>query len=272
MGSSIHLKSQSGKGSIFWFDLDLKASKDSVDWSQINRKHSNRKIIGFTGKSQTILLVDDKWENRTVLVRLLEEIGFKIIEASNGQEALNLATKNKPDLVITDLVMPVMDGFEMIRQVRRSPDLQDTVIIVTSASVFSKDETKSLETGGNDFLPKPIHYDSLLAKIEKHLGIEWIYEEESLPKMSVLTEIDNIDKSATLNPTALLIAPPSEEIEILFDLAMQGNINSIVERAMALELQDIKLLPFATELQKLANEFQIKKIKELIKLYRDNPV
>ena len=272
MGSSIHLKSQSGKGSIFWFDLDLKASKDSVDWSQINRKHSNRKIIGFTGKSQTILLVDDKWENRTVLVRLLEEIGFKIIEASNGQEALNLATKNKPDLVITDLVMPVMDGFEMIRQVRRSPDLQDTVIIVTSASVFSKDETKSLETGGNDFLPKPIHYDSLLAKIEKHLGIEWIYEEKSLPKRSVLTEIDNIDKSATLNPTALLIAPPSEEIEILFDLAMQGNINSIVERAMALELQDIKLLPFATELQKLANEFQIKKIKELIKLYRDNPV
>jgi len=165
-----------------------------------------------------------------------------------------------------------MDGFEMIRQVRRSPDLQDMVIIVTSASAFSKDENQSLETGGNDFLPKPIHFDSLLAKIEKHLGIEWIYEEKSLPKMSALTEIDIIDKSTTLNPNSLLTAPPPEEIEILFDLAMQGNINSILERAMALELQDIKLIPFATELQKLANEFQIKKIKELIKSYRDNPI
>ncbi len=272
MGSSIHVKSQSGKGSTFWFDLDLKAAQDSIDWAQINRQHSSPKIIGFTGRSQTILLVDDKWENRTVLVKLLEEIGFKIIEASNGQEALDLTIKNKPDLVITDLVMPVMDGFEMIRQVRRSPDLQDTVIIVTSASAFSKDENQSLETGGNDFLPKPIHFDSLLTKIEKYLGIEWIYEEKSLPKMSALTDIDSIDKITTSNSIPLLTAPPTEEIEILLDLAMQGNINSIVERAMALELQDVNLLPFATELQKLANEFQIKKIKELIKSYRDTPL
>ena len=151
------------------------------------------------------------------------------------------------------------------RQIRRSLDLRDIIIIVTSASAFSKDETQSLETGGNDFLPKPIHFDSLLTKIESHLNIQWIFEEITSPP--ILNEETIIDKSYLPHDIALM-APSPEEIEILFDLAMQGNINSIVERAAELEKQDINLAPFATELQKLANEFQIKKIKDLIKSYR----
>ena len=270
MGGSINLKSEAGKGSTFWLDLDLKAAKESVDWAQANKKLSQPKIIGFTGRSQTILLVDDKWENRTVLVKLLEEIGFKIIEATNGQEALKLTAKEKPDLIITDLVMPVMDGFEMIRQFRRSPDFQDTVIIVTSASTFNKDETQSIETGGNDFLPKPIQFDDLLIKLQKYLAIQWIYEEIALPKMTYLLETENT-ASSYVNNNASLIAPSPEEIEVLFDLVRQGNINSIIKHAEIL-MQDIDLVPFATELQKLADEFQIKKIKELIKSYRVNPV
>ena len=68
-----------------------------------------------------------------------------------------------------------------------------------------------------------------------------------------------------------MITPSSEEMEILFDLVMQGNINGLAKRAAILKEQDLDLVPFATELQKLATEFQIKKIKEFINFYRDNP-
>ena len=268
MESSIQVNSKIGRGSTFWFELDLKSAKEIFDWSSGDRKPPQLKVIGFTGEPKTILLVDDKWENRTVLVKLLEEIGFKIIEASNGQEALDVSSKNKPNLIITDLVMPVMDGFEMIRQFRKSPDLQDIIILVTSASVFGRDETQSLKTGGNDFLPKPINFDSLLAKIEKHLTINWIYEELTLNKIINKPDVEIIDINR-LNNNMSLVAPSQKDLEILFELAMQGNINSILKCASEIATQDINLVPFAKELQKLADNFQIKKIKELIRVYQN---
>jgi len=277
MQSSIQVTSEIGKGSTFWIDLQLKSSQQSIDWLQINDKLTQRKIVGYTGIQKTILLVDDKWENRTVLVKLLREIGFKIIEASHGQEALDLSAQYKPSLIITDLVMPVMDGFEMIRQFRRSPALQHIIIIVTSASAFSKDATQSIETGGNDFLPKPIHFDSLLTKIEKHLDIEWIYEELNPHQINYeantlhrLLKFDPINTNPNFDNT-FMVSPSSAEMEILFDLVMQGNINGLAKRAAILQEQDLDLVPFATELQKLATEFQIKKIKEFIDFYRGNP-
>ena len=268
MESSIQVNSKIGKGSTFWFELNLKSAKEIFDWSSVEHKLPQRKVIGFTGESKTILLVDDKWENRTVLVKLLEEIGFKITEASNGQEALDLSSKDKPNLIITDLVMPVMDGFEMIRRFRKSPDLQDVIILVTSASVFGRDETQSLKTGGNDFLPKPINFDSLLGKIEKYLAINWIYEEISFAKAINKTDKEIIDIDR-LNNNISLVAPSQEHLKILLDLAMQGNINSILKLASEIATQDIGLVPFAEELQKLADNFQTRKIKELIKAYQN---
>ena len=284
MQSSIQVKSNIGKGSTFWLDLQLKSSQESIDWLQISDKLTQRKIVGYTGLQKTILLVDDKWENRTVLVKLLQEIGFNIIEAGDGQEALNLTAKYKPNLIITDLVMPVMDGFEMIRQFRRSPDFQNIIIIVTSASAFSKDATQSIETGGNDFLPKPIRFDNLLTKIEKHLNLEWIYEEinaypvntEFNSQTSAYTKLDFIDTHIQMNKAALnnvsstnapMIAPSSAELEILFDLVMQGNISRVTEQAEILQKQNVELIPFATELQKLAGEFQVKKIRGCLKMW-----
>ncbi|WP_055077362.1 ATP-binding protein [Pseudanabaena sp. 'Roaring Creek'] len=265
MGSTIQVKSERGKGSIFWIDLNLKAATEMIDWAQVNENFIQRKTVGFAGENRTILVVDDKWENRTVLVKLLEEIGFNILEAANGRDAIALALEQKVDLVITDLVMPVMDGFEMIRQFRRSPDLQNIVIIVTSASAFSKNEAESLETGGNDFLSKPICFDTLLSKIAKHLKIQWIYEEIFASSPPIYLE----ENTQVPNHTPML-APSHEEIEALWELVMQGNINVINERANQFEQQDVNLVPFAKELQKLAGEFQVKKIKELIKSFRGN--
>ncbi|PZU98426.1 MAG: hypothetical protein DCE90_04745 [Pseudanabaena sp.] len=268
MGSSIEVCSKPNQGSKFWIELNLKAAKETNDWTHVNSKLSQRKIIGFSGAKRKILLVDDKWENRTILVKLLQEVGFEIIEACNGREALDLGYVHHPDLIITDLVMPVMDGFEMIRQFRRSPFVQNIIIIVTSASAFSKDANQSLETGGNDFIPKPINFENLLAKIQTHLKIDWIYEEIDMRETTVGQTLDVKAVEAVPWLGATPVPPSSDAIEQLFDLAMQGNIKAISTQIENLESQDISLVPFCSELKKLASEFQIKKIKEFIKQYR----
>lgn len=271
MGSSIYVRSEIGKGSVFGLEVDLAAADEDFAGRWSSHQNTQRKIIGVKGKTYKILLVDDKWENRTVLVNLLEEIGFEIIEASQGQEALELAKSEHPDLIITDLVMPVMDGFEMMRHLRRSPDLCDIIIIVTSASAFSKDATQSLETGGNDFIAKPVSFDLLLAKIEKHLNLEWIYEDiTTIPINNHCLANSARSPDATISPLSVVV-PDDEDINILFDLAMQGNINGILEYAIAIEQKDDQLVPFAKELQNLANEFKIKQIKELVKSLRNKP-
>ncbi len=271
MNSSIHVRSEIGKGSVFWREVDLAAADEDFAGTWSNHQNMQRKIVGVKGKIYKILLVDDKWENGTVLVNLLEEIGFEILEASQGQEALELARSERPDLIITDLVMPVMDGFEMMRHLRRSPALRDIIIIVTSASAFSKDATQSIETGGNDFIAKPVSFDLLLAKIEKHLNLEWIYEDLT----TVPINNYGLANSARSPDQALnnlsMVAPTDEDINILFDLAMQGNINGILEYAIALEAKDDQLVPFAQELQNLANEFKIKQIKEPVKSLPQHP-
>ena len=248
MSSTINVKSQPGVGSIFWVELDLIELPNSVAPSpEPNRKNIN----GIYRKKPKILIVDDKWENRSVLTNLLSPIGFEIIEAINGQEGLEKA-QCQPDLIITDLVMPVLDGFEMIRRIRLTDELKNVVIIVTSASVFEADKCQSLEAGCDDFMPKPIEAQILLEKLQKHLHIEWTYEEEM----------------QLVNPSPSLVAPPQPEIETLYDLAMKGHLQGIMKRAENIEQIDEKFAPFANKLRQLSKGFQEKAMKEFISQYR----
>lgn len=228
---------------------------------------AQRAIVGITGNKRKILIVDDNWENRSVVVNLLGDIGFEIIEASNGQKGLDKAVELKPDLIIADLSMPVMDGLEMIRRLRVLP-FENLPIIVSSASVFKSDQHESLEVGGNDFLPKPVQADELFQKLQKHLQFEWIYdlpERQEGVKETEILKVTSVDSSLS---DTYLIAPPPEEIEQLFELAMRGNIKGIREQAQKLKLLDEKFIPFAEQLQQLAKSFQIEKIREFIQPYR----
>lgn len=96
-----------------------------------------------------------------MIVNLLEPLAFEVIEANNGQEGLEKITSDRPDAIICDLAMPVMDGWEMLKQLRQSETLRDAIVIVSSASVFEIDRQKSLDAGSNDFLAKPVQADEL---------------------------------------------------------------------------------------------------------------
>ncbi|MBE9129116.1 MULTISPECIES: hybrid sensor histidine kinase/response regulator [unclassified Coleofasciculus] len=251
MGGELKIKSTLMQGSTFWFDLEL----TEVDEENETTSPWDTTIIGFIGNKRKILVVDDKRENRAVLSGILTPLGFEVIEATNGLDGLNKAHEFKPDIIFVDLVMPVMDGFETTRRLRSSPDLADVVTIAISASVFEFDRQQSLEVGCDDFLPKPIRETDLLEKLQVHLNLEWVYEEQG------------IQESAATRPSPSIVAPSAQEIAILLDLAMRGDLRGIVERAAYLEALDQQWIPFATHLRQLAKDFEDEKILEFIKQY-----
>ena len=137
MGSELKVKSELGKGSTFWFDLSLPIV--AVEGIQ-TRYAPEREIVGYTGEQQKVLVVDDRVENRAVLLNLLEPLGFEIVEAENGEVAVAKAREIEPFLIMTDLVMPVMTGFEAVQAIRQIPELTDVLIIAISASVYEKEK------------------------------------------------------------------------------------------------------------------------------------
>ena len=284
MGSTLEVKSKLGSGSIFWVDLDLPEVPESTEIATAKE----RNIIGFKGEKRKVLVVDDKGENRSVLVNLLEPLGFEIVEATDGCDCLNKTLEFKPDLILMDLVMPVMDGFEATRQIRKLTELKKIVIIAASASVFDYSQAKSRKAGCDDFIPKPVWAEYLLEQLRVHLGLEWVYDDLGLTRAadSELGVADQDSEGVASNKqpnnlnsksliaericssqTPKLIAPPPEEIAILLDLAMRGNVRGILEVVARLEQLDAQLVPFASELRQLAKIFQTKQIREFLKPY-----
>ncbi|TAF85794.1 MAG: hybrid sensor histidine kinase/response regulator [Oscillatoriales cyanobacterium] len=250
MGSEIKVESISGEGSTFSFEVELPEEKD---WAADSRVVSQGTILGYAGKRRKILLIDDRWENRSVLLNLLEPIGFKIIEASDGQEGLQQVLQTAPDLIITDLSMPVMDGFEFLHSLRSHPELQHHIVLVSSASVFEIDRLNSIKAGGNNFLPKPIQAEILLEQVQKYLKLEWIYQD---PKDEQLWELD----------VAQEIKPPSDAILTqLAQLAKMGDLEEVME--VAQQISDGDNAAFVRELIQMAEACEIKQLRAFIQQY-----
>jgi signal transduction histidine kinase/DNA-binding response OmpR family regulator len=269
MGGKICVQSYPGQGSNFWVDLEVSPAKFGEISSPLRPP---KLIIGFEGKPQKILLVDDQWENRELLHNLLASIGFEIINASNGAEGLEKTREYHPNLIITDLVMPVLDGFEMIRRIRAQKKYDDVVILVTSSSAFALDKTKSFEMGCNDCISKPLSLDLILQKIKEYLNITWIFADETTDSYFSQTLGDNYNEtnsgSAIVPSPENFETPSSTEMKLLYDLIMKGNLKGIVKEAEYLEMTDLRLVPFANHLKFLAKGFQEKALKEFIMKYR----
>jgi signal transduction histidine kinase/FixJ family two-component response regulator len=267
MGGELKVKSTLGKGSVFWLDLDLPEVSQWADVANVDE----RNIIGFVGSKRKVLVVDDKWENRSVLVNLLEPLGFEVLEATDGRDGLSKACEFKPDVIFMDLVMTVMDGFEATRRLRMLPELKGVVVIAISASVFDFDQQQSREVGCDDFLPKPVREAELLEKLRVYLELEWLYErndEVGRMKDENKNSLQTGLRPATLTDSTLetsIVAMPSEEVAVLLDLAMSGDLRGIVEQAERLEALDRQWVPFATHLRQLAKSFKGKQIVELLK-------
>ena len=249
MQSEIAIDSGAGVGSIFSFEVEL---PEAENWADSSRIIEHGTVLGYKGDQYKILVVDDRWENRAVLVNLLEPIGFKMIEAADGNEGLDRALATAPDLILTDLAMPVMDGFELLREIRAHPQLRDAIVLVSSASVFEIDRQKSLDAGGNDFLPKPVQADLLLGLLKKYLQLEWVYGETA--------DAGETAQQAMMSKMQL---PAIEILQLLNEQAQAGDLDAVIEIAEQITANPQHAI-FAKKLLVLAEGFQVKELRALI--------
>jgi sigma-B regulation protein RsbU (phosphoserine phosphatase) len=125
----------------------------------------------------TILIVDDSATNLQVLMRTLQVSGHRILAAKDGPTALEIAKKTKPDLMLLDVMMPGMDGFEVLRAMKSQPETENTLVIFLSARGEVSDKVSGLELGAIDYITKPIQGEEVLARVGVHLSRQHLERE-----------------------------------------------------------------------------------------------
>jgi signal transduction histidine kinase/DNA-binding NarL/FixJ family response regulator len=256
MGGDIEVRSEPGKGSVFAFEIEVPVLKREASVSLVQSAP-----IGYQSERRKILVVDDVLQNRAMLLEVLATLGFDVNEAVNGAEALEVTTRFQPDLIIMDLTMPVMDGFEATRRLRGRPETHALPIIATSATPTRETEVQSREAGANAFVSKPIEESALLRMIADLLRLEWILDEE--PRAAHPQEMVHEDVDA-------VVPPPPDEMEVLRELALAGNMRSIRDRADHVRSLDRRYAAFAAQLRALAEGYQSSAITNLIERYSNS--
>jgi signal transduction histidine kinase/CheY-like chemotaxis protein len=179
MGGDLTVTSILKQGTVFKFDMLAQLT----DAPPVPAQERSPRIVGLAPDQPTyrILVVDDRWENRQVLVKLLTPLGFEVCEAENGQDAVDQWQQWSPHLIWIDMRMPVMDGYEATKQIRgfELNRYSKTVIIALTASAFEEDRIAVLAAGCDDFVRKPFRESIIFNKMAEHLGVRYSYEEQT---------------------------------------------------------------------------------------------
>jgi two-component system cell cycle response regulator DivK len=150
---------------------------------------------------ERILYVEDNFENRMLIKRVLEVEGFTVIEAETGNQGLEKAKEIPPDLVLVDINLPDIDGYEVTAQIRANDDLKHLPIVAVTANVMEGDRQKVMDAGCDDYIPKPIDIDRLPVVIRQHLS-------KSQPsKKTVTTTVPSAPEKPSVPPPPAVSAP-----------------------------------------------------------------
>ena len=184
MGGEMTVTSQVGRGTIFKFNIIATV----VEANKIQPQKLSHNVIALEPNQPRykILIVDDKWESRQLLIKLLNPLGFELKEASNGREAVAVWESWQPDLIWMDMRMPAMNGYEASEQIKSSTKGQATAIIALTASILEEEKAVVLSAGCDDFLRKPFRESEIFEMMAKHLGVRYIYEDSATVEKSEL--------------------------------------------------------------------------------------
>ena len=263
MGGDVSVKSEIDKGTTFSFSIIARIARAD----EIELKKSERTLIGIDpisvdsdGKPFRILVVEDKYENRTLLCRLLNEVGFEVKEAENGRQGVDITRDWQPHLIWMDIRMPVMDGYEAVKQIRsgeKESGAIKPVIIALTASVFEEEKKNILSKGFDDFVSKPFKLDDIFEKMLEHLGVKYIYDEaDGEFKTNEHEELSDEDLKSGIK------ALPSEIVTELLEAAELSDVNMIEEVISLIRPQNSRL---ADALEVYAGDYAFDKIIDAIK-------
>jgi len=261
MGGDITATSQAGRGTTFTVRLQLPLGSAA----ELPDSQPTRRVMALEPDRQTyrILVADDRHNNRLVLMKLLSPLGFEVKEAANGREALDLWESWEPHLIWIDMRMPVMNGYEVIKRIKATPQGQTTKIIALTASTLEEEQPVILSAGCDDFVRKPFREQVIFDKMARHLGVRYIYEDLTPDPASVKRKGSS---ASTLTSEALAVMS-SEWIAQLYQAA------DLAEDEVIFQL--IAQIPepysdLAEILADLVQKFRYEKIIELTEQFEDS--
>ena len=249
MGGDITVSSQLEVGTVFKFNIVAQPALQS----ELTTKKQIEKVIGLEPNqpSYRILVVDDRWENRQIVSKLLEPIGFEVKEAINGREAIEVWQEWQPHLIWMDMRMPVMNGYEATEYIKSQLRGQATYIIALTASTFEEERVIVLSAGCDDFVRKPFRESVLFDKMAQYLGVKYIYAKD---------EPETTQPNLLLESAALEIMP-SQWLTQLQKAASELDEESIAE--LLAQIPDEHTL-LARALQNKVDDFDFDDIVDLI--------
>lgn len=263
MGGNISVSSTLNKGSIFKFDLRV----NIVPCCEFPTLKLKKRVISLAADqpSYRLLVVDDHWDNRQVLLKLLEAIGFEVCAAINGQQAVEFFSSYQPHLIWMDMRMPVMDGYEATKQIKAQKSGQETVIIALTASAFEQEQELVLSAGCDDFVHKPLREEIIFEKLAQHLGVRYIYQDFT-PTNKLEPKFNS---TASLEPSSLpqaMMAMPRKWITQLYRAARGADEELIL--TLIEQIKDSHT-PLARMLLDLVNDFKLQQIIDLTQKFKD---
>jgi PAS domain S-box-containing protein len=257
MGGDINIGSKLGIGSIFEFDIEV----DLAAPEEIPVRSSNRQIIGLESgqPNYRLLIVEDKLENRRLLLEFLVPVGFQVKEATNGKEAIELTKSWSPHLILMDMLMPVLDGYEATRQIKTRGDRFPKIIALTG-SAFEEDRQTALSAGCDDFIRKPFRSDNLFEKMSQQLGIRYRYASTSELSDKRANNLKTLppDRSMSLDELKeSLSSMPKNWLEKVHKAATEVNSKQILKAIEQIPQSNLQLI---NALTKLVDDFCFEEI------------
>lgn len=251
MGGEISVTSQVGKGSCFHVELDV------ISQSKINIKANTiyPNVIGIknVNEKNKILIVDDIKENRFWLSELLKSVGFQIREGSNGIEAITIFEEWSPDIILMDIRMPIMDGYEATKRIKGTEKGKLTPVIAITASVFEDEKNKITNSGISGYILKPFKEKELFEAIAKASNIKYLYD-TNYSKITLCDEEELEDESIEALPSGL--------VEAMREAIINGDLDTLIvlidEAALVIPVK-------CNVLRGLANNYQFEALLEVFK-------
>ncbi len=245
MHGKIQASSTPGVGSRFRFTITV-----PLYTGEVSTPPEVAMPTGYVGPRRRVLVVDDVFENRELLLEFLDSLGFDVSEASESNSALSLVDAWAPDLVILDYLLPGMRGDELAQSIRTNRD--SLPIIMASASATPDTHQSAMRAGVNYFLSKPVDQVELVQRIGELLHLQWLYDNRQYVAPEPLLEIK---------------PPAAEVLQTLRQLALSGDFVAMNRLLESIAEKDAQLAGFTKKLREIANSFDTAAIADFLERY-----
>jgi signal transduction histidine kinase/DNA-binding response OmpR family regulator len=255
MGGDITVTSKAGKGSTFYFNISIR--KGSA--SDLKEKIFKPRVIGLASGQDIprILVVEDVEASRTLLMKLLETVGFEVQTAVNGKEAVEMFHRWQPRFIWMDIRMPVMDGLKATRYIKKTEVGKSTVIAALTAHALMEERERILAAGCDDFVRKPFREEEIFEVMAKHLGLKYVYEERH-------EEVTPTEPGVEIGPERLA-ALPVDLLSRLHDAAIEldrDRISALIEQIKTMDANTARTLE--TAVKKFALGSLVEQMKKIV--------